>query len=128
LLLDQPIGHRHAVVARLGRSCFGRGVGFGLEYYQDRSDRDLVADLAGHFEDLAGHRRFHLHGRLVGHHVGDLLVLADHVADLDVPGDDFGLGYAFADVWKLEFVARHRLPQFSRACFSARASRSGPGK
>jgi hypothetical protein len=45
--------------------------------------------------------------RLVGHHVGKLLVFLDLVADLDVPGDDLGLGNAFADVGQLEFVARH---------------------
>jgi hypothetical protein len=61
----------------------------------------------GHFDNAAGDRRLHLHRRLVGHHVGELLILLDHVADLDVPGDDLGLGNAFADVGQLEFVARH---------------------
>ena len=69
--------------------------------------------------------RFHLDRRLVGHHVGDLLVLGDRVADLDVPGDDLGLGNAFADVGQLEFVARHQSAiTFSSAFFM----RFGPGK
>src|SRR3546814_20536526 len=56
---------------------------------------------------LARYRGFHLDRGLVGHHVGELLVLLDRVADLDVPLDDLGLGNAFADVGQLEFVARH---------------------
>ena len=69
--------------------------------------------------------RFHLDRRLVGHHVGDLLVLGDRVADLDVPGDDLRLGNAFADVGQLEFVASHQSAiTFSSAFFM----RFGPGK
>ena len=68
---------------------------------------------------------FHFYGRLVGHHVGDLLILGDRVADLDVPGDDFRLSNAFADVRQLEFVFRHQSAiTFSRARFM----RFGPGK
>ena len=86
---------------------------------------DLVADFAGKLDHLAGDRAFHLDRRLVGHHVGDLLVLADRVADLDVPGDDLGLGNAFADVGQLEFVASH---QSAITFSSARFMRFGPGK
>ena len=71
--------------------------------------------------------RFHLDRRLVGHHVGELLVFLDAVADLDVPGDDLGLGDAFADIGQLEFVAGHRA-QSSNAFLSAGPSRAGPGK
>jgi hypothetical protein len=35
--------------------------------------------------------------------------LLDHIAHLDVPGEDLGLGNAFADVGQLEFVASPRL-------------------
>ena len=51
--------------------------------------------------------RFHFDRGLVGHHVGELLVFLDAVADLDVPGDDLGLGNAFADVGQLELIGRH---------------------
>ena len=47
-------------------------------------------------------RRGDLDRRLVGHHVGQHLVLDDLVADLDVPFDDLGLGDAFADVGQLD--------------------------
>ena len=73
--------------------------------------------------------RFHLDRRLVGHHVGERLVLVDLVADLDVPGDDLGLGDAFADVGQLEFVASHRSASitFSSAALDAlRAGEIGP--
>ena len=36
-------------------------------------------------------------------------VLVDEVADLDVPGDDLGLGDAFADIGQLEDEACPRL-------------------
>ena len=51
---------------------------------------------------MPDNRRFHLDRRLVGHHVGQLLIFLDALADLDVPGDDFGLGNAFADVRQTE--------------------------
>ena len=51
---------------------------------------------------VARDRRLHLDRRLVGHHVGELLVLLDAVADRDVPRDDLGLGNALADVRQLE--------------------------
>ena len=61
----------------------------------------------------------------VGQSVLEDQVLADRVADLDVPGDDLGLGDAFADVGQLEFVASHQSAMtFSSAFFM----RFGPGK
>ena len=77
------------------------------------------------FDHLARDRAFHLDRRLVGHHVGELLVLGDRVADLDVPGDDLRLGNAFADVGQLEFViapsVRHHFLKRASSCAS------GPG-
>ena len=70
------------------------------------------------FEHRARDRRFHLDRRLVGHHVGELLVFLDRVADLDVPGDDLGLGNAFADVGQLELV---RLPSVRPSLSRARS-------
>ena len=104
----------------LGRSC----PALGLDLDQHRSDRDLVANFSGQLLDRPGDRRFHFDRRLVGHHVGKLLVLLDPVADLDVPGDDFGLGNAFADVGQLELIDAHA----SRTFFSAFFMRIGPGK
>jgi hypothetical protein len=98
--------HRHLLGARRFRrdrfldSLLGLAV--RLDHGQRRADRHHVADVARQFDDDARHRRFHLHGRLVGHHVGKLGVLLDTVADLDVPGDDLGLGDAFADVGQAE--------------------------
>ena len=54
-----------------------------------------------------GDRALHLDRRLVGHHVGELLVFLDAVAQFDVPGDDLGLGDAFTDVGQLELIGRH---------------------
>jgi hypothetical protein len=58
-------------------------------------------------QHLAADRRGDLHRGLVGHHVGDDLVLGHQVADLDVPGDQFGLGGAFAHVGQLEDETTH---------------------
>ena len=71
----------------------------------DKATVEMESPVAGKVIELAGDRRFHFDRRLVGHHVGDLLVLGDRVADLDVPGDNLGLGNAFADVGQFELVA-----------------------
>ena len=98
----------------------------GLEHHQHRADGIMSPSSPASSSDLAGDRAIHLDRRLVGHHVDELLVLVDRVADLDVPGDDLGLGDAFADVGQLEDVASH--PQPSNAFLSAAPSRFGPGK
>ena len=67
----------------------------------------LLAGFAVGGGDLAGDRAGQLHRRLVGHDVGEDLVLGDMIADLDVPGDQFGLGGAFTDVGQFEDVATH---------------------
>ena len=51
-----------------------------------------------------------LHRCLVGHHVGQRLVLGDRVARLDMPGDQFDLGDAFAEVGHLDDVLAHLKP------------------
>ena len=78
-----------------------------LELHQRRADGQLLAGFAVGGEHLAGDGRGQFDRRLVGHDVGDDLVLGDHVADLDVPGDQFGLGGAFAHVGQFEDVAAH---------------------
>ena len=79
----------------------------GLDHRKHGADRHLVPDFARELDHLACDRRLHLDGGLVGHHVGDLLIFPDLVADFDVPGDDLRLGNAFADVGQLEFVSGH---------------------
>ena len=102
-----------------------RSAALSFNLDQHRTDGDLVADFAGQLLDHAGDRRFHLDRRLVGHHVGELLVFLDLVADLDVPGDDLGLGNAFANVGELELIETHYASMtFLRAFFM----RIGPGK
>ena len=108
------------------RAFAGLGVGIGLDHHQRRADRHLVADLAGQFDYRARHRRLHLDGGLVGHHVGDLLVFLDAVTHSDVPGDDLGLGNAFADVRQLEREPRHYASFM--IFLSASPMRTGPGK
>ncbi|MNN74166.1 hypothetical protein D3C81_1903360 [compost metagenome] len=58
-------------------------------------------------ENLAADRGGDFHRGLVGHDVGDDLVFLDHIADRDVPGDQFGLGGAFAHVGQLEDETTH---------------------
>ncbi len=74
----------------------------------------------------AGDRRRHFDRRLVGHHVDQMLVLLDAVADRDVPGDDLGLGRAFADIGQLEDIASHLKLSIARRMAST--TRAGPGK
>jgi hypothetical protein len=98
-----------------------------LDHHQRRTNRDHFAFCARHFTDNARNRAFHLDGRLVGHHVGKRLVFLDPVARLDMPGDDFGLGNAFADVRQLECeramasILHHRVQWHM-------PMRTGPGK
>jgi hypothetical protein len=79
-----------------------------LDHHQRSADRHLVANFAREFDDDSRHRRLHLDGGLVGHHVRDRRILLDAVADGDVPCDDLGLGNAFADVRQLEGEAGHQ--------------------
>jgi hypothetical protein len=78
-----------------------------LELHQRGTDRQLLAGFAMGGGDAAGDGRGQLDRGLVGHDVGDDLVLCDHVPDLDVPGDQFSLGGAFAHVGQFEDVATH---------------------
>ena len=120
------LGRDHRAVAqRLLVLALGRAdVGLGLDLDQHAADRDQVADLARQLGHRPRDGRFHFDRRLVGHHVGELLVFLDAVADLDVPGNDLGLGDAFANVGKLELIRRHYASTFLSAFFN----RSGPGK
>ena len=63
----------------------------------------------------AGSGRFNFHRRLVGHDIDEVLIFLDHVADIHMPGDDLGLGRAFADIGKLENKNTHdQLPKVNR--------------
>ncbi len=102
------LGNRRG--GRRGRARRGFGFGFGngalgLELRQGRADGQHLADRAVDRDHAAGNRRGHLHRRLVGQHVHQGLLLGDLVPDLHVPGRDFGLGYALADVGQAEDVA-----------------------
>ncbi len=57
--------------------------------------------------DDARDRAGQLDRGLVGHDVGDDLILGDGVADLDVPADELGFGGAFAHVGQLEDETTH---------------------
>ena len=103
------------------------GVALDFDHHQRRADRHHLADFAGQLDHHAGDGRFHLDRGLVGHHVGDLLVLRHLVADLDVPGDDLGLGNAFADIGQAEGEACHAGQSF-RIFLRAVPMRTGPGK
>ncbi len=78
-----------------------------LELGQGASHGHHLAGLAVQGGDDARDRAGQFDRGLVGHDVGDDLVLGDGVADLDVPADQFGLGGAFANVRKLENKTTH---------------------
>ena len=90
---------------RLGRRRPGRIL--DLDADQLRPDGEHLPDLAAEREHLAGDRRRDLDRGLVGHHVGEALVLDDGVADRDVPDDELDLGDAFAEVGDADDVDGH---------------------
>ena len=67
----------------------------------------MLARFAVQGDDGPGDRTGQFDRGLVGHDVGDDLVLGDDVADLDVPADQFGLGGAFAHVGQFEDETSH---------------------
>ncbi len=101
---------------------------FHLQHHQRALHRAQVAGIAVQFAHHPRHRRGELDGGLVGHHVGQGLVLGHRVAHGDVPGDQLGLGGALAHVGQLEDVAAHGRQTSAIVRFSAAATRSGPGK
>ena len=65
-------------------------------------------------------------GPFDGHHGGEQVVLADDVADLDVPLDQLRLGDALADIGQLDDALGHQ--PASTISRSACPRRAGPGK
>src|SRR6202030_3082855 len=109
---------------RSGR--FGRSVPLAhLEHDERRADRDLVARRAADRYDSAADGRRHFHRRFVGHHLDDELILGHGVARLGMPGDDFRIHRAFAQIRHLEYVLAH---DGSMTALSAIATRAWPGK
>ena len=98
-----------------------------LDAHQLRTHRQHLADLAAQREHRPGHRRRNLDRGLVGHHVGQHLVLGHRIARLDMPGDQLDLGDAFAEVGHLDDMRAHS-PQASITRRTRRATRAGPGK
>src|SRR5258707_5788861 len=85
-------------------------VHFGFEHQNLAADRENLARLAAHGNDPPGHRRGYLDRCLLRHHVDDMLVLIDHVADLDVPGNKFRLRRALSHVRQFENIPAHLKP------------------
>jgi hypothetical protein len=102
------LGLRRGLRHRLGRGRVLRiPCPLDLELDQRTAHGDHGAGLAVQGDDLAGHRGGDLDRGLVGHDVGDDLVLGDDLAELDVPADQFGLGGALADVRQFEDETTH---------------------
>jgi hypothetical protein len=82
-------------------SCFARGDSSfvtNFKTHQIRANLDDIADLGSKPNDLSVDRRRDFHRRLVGHDRRENRVLSNHVADLDMPLNEFGFGDTFADV------------------------------
>ena len=93
---------------RGGRFVSG-GVAFALDFElgQRAAHGHHLTGLAVQDGDDARNRAGQFDRGLVRHDVGDDLILGDRIADLDVPGDEFGFGGAFAHVGQLEYVTTH---------------------
>src|SRR5690606_38462917 len=97
------------------------------DFYMDEVSpyRHDLPGLAAQGHDPARHGRWNLHVRLVGHDVGQGLVFDDLVARRHMPGDQFDLCNAFAQVGHLDDMYAHT------ACTTrimAWATRAGPGE
>ena len=84
-----------------------------------------LAHRAAQGQHFAGNRRGNFHRGLIGHHIGQDLVLGHHVTDLHMPGDQLDFCNAFADIRHLDYVNTHHA---SIARLNASATRLGPGK
>ncbi len=83
------------------------GARIQLENSDFRSHRDHIPLGAVGRDKHPCYGRGHLDRRLVGHHIDQGLVLSHVVAGFDVPGDDLGLGDAFAHIGQFEDETRH---------------------
>ncbi len=85
------------------------GVAFALdlELGQRAAHGHHLTGLAVQGGDDARDRAGQFDRGLVGHDVGDDLILGDRIADLDVPADELGFGGAFAHVGQLEDETTH---------------------
>src|SRR5689334_14450756 len=97
-----------------------------VEPDQFAADGDRRALAVAEREHGAADGRGDFHRRLVGHDLGEHLVLAHDIADGDMPADKLDLGYALADVRNLDDARAHA--QSSMTVARARAMRAGPGK
>ena len=77
-----PARRRRRAAGRRRRAARHVARAFDLDADQLRADRHRLPDLAAEREHRAGHRRRDLDRRLVGHHVGQHLVLGHRVAGL----------------------------------------------
>src|SRR6185437_4830984 len=92
---------------RPGCRLAGALCGLCLKYDELRSHRHFLRRLTPYRHDAPGNRRGHLHGRLLGHHLDERIVLRDRVARLHAPGDDLRIDGALAEIRQFENVAAH---------------------
>ncbi|MCY1436737.1 hypothetical protein D9M71_528690 [compost metagenome] len=98
-----------------------RQVRVQFELGQHAAGGNDVAGTAGQLQHLAGKRRGHFNHGLGGLHGDQRLVERDHVAFLDEPLDDGGVGQAFAEVGQVEILV------LTHVHFSSSSSRSRAG-
>ena len=96
-----------------------------LDADQLGADGQHLADFAAERQHAAGDGGRNLDRRLVGQHVRERLIFVHLVADLDVPGNEFDFGDAFAQIGHLDRVCAHHA---SIARWKAAATRAGLGK
>ena len=118
---------RHLFLGRRGRRIvFHVARAFHFQADEFGAHGHLLAHRAAERHDLARYGRRNFHRGLVGHHVGQDLVFLDGIARLHMPGHQFDLGNAFADVRHLDHMSSHG--QASIVRLRAAPTRSGPGK
>ena len=98
-----------------------------LHHHQRPANRDHIAHFARNPRHDPRNRRFHLHGGLVGHHIGERGILLHPVAHAHMPRHDLSLGNAFANIGQVERKSRH-MPYSASSLSIASPIRTGPGK
>ena len=87
--------------------CGAVAVARNLQADKVGTDSDHIANLGAQPNNLALDRRGDFDRCLVGHDRRKCCILADKIADLDVPLDEFGFGDTLADVGQSDHMLGH---------------------
>ena len=88
---------------QLAYNAAGIGMDALLEFHQRRADLEPLADLGQQLADMTGIRRWHLDHSLISFYCDQRLIGHHMIALGDMPGDDFRLLQAFAQIGQMKY-------------------------